>query len=107
MSISLNRPEAKEQALEALRIATVQKTRPGRYIAGLLVRLASHESIDNWVPQGEAADAYCWSLLAEEMAANLDQLGPASLARVRTEAELRPLRWRSALRQVIARGARA
>jgi LuxR family maltose regulon positive regulatory protein len=107
VSIFQDRQDARQQALEALRIATAQKTRPGRYVAGLLVRLASRESIDDWVAQGEVADAYCWSLLAEEIAANLDQLGPASLARVRTEAELRPLRWRSALRQTIARGARA
>ena len=104
VSIFLDRQDARQQALEALRIATAQKTRPGRYVAGLLVRLASRESIDDWVTQGEVADAYCWSLLAEEIAANLDQLGPASMARVRTEAELRPLRWRSALRQTIARG---
>ena len=76
----------------------LRRSRPGRYVAGLLVRLASRESIDDWVAQGEAADAYCWSLLAEEIAANLDQLGAASMARVRTEATLRPLRWRSALR---------
>ena len=106
-SIFLDRQDAKEQALETLRIAAAQRTRPGRHLAGRLVRLASRESIDDWVTQGEVADEYCWSLLAEDIVANLDQLGPVSMERVRAEAELRPLRWRSALRQAIVRGSRA
>ena len=63
-----------QQALETLRIATAQQARPGRYVAGLLVRLASRESIDDWVTQGEVADAYCWSLLG---GGNRRQLGSA------------------------------
>ena len=41
-------------------------------MASLLVRLSTHRRIDDWVSQGTAADAYCWSLLAEEIAANLE-----------------------------------
>ncbi len=107
VSLATEQRDVEQQALEALRIASAQNSRPGRYLADLLVRLATRRRIDDWVSQGTAADAYCWSLLAEEISANLGQLGPASLGRIREEAKLRPERWRSTLRLLVTPGTNA
>ena len=102
-SIAMGDPKLSINPWKHSQIASVQHSRPGSYMANLLVRLSTHRRIDEWVSQGTASDAYTWSLLAEEIAANLDQLGPAALARVRDEQDS-PQRWCSALRLQVVRG---
>jgi DNA-binding SARP family transcriptional activator len=94
-------------AAEAVRIAAAQNTPRGQYTAQLLAAMARGDSVDALLLGTADELAYCWSLLAEELAERLDQLSSISRARLEREARSRPERWRVACRNAIAKGSGA
>ena len=91
---------ARAAAHEASRIASAQSTRRGSDLAALLLAAATGQGLDQAVSRSSMS-AYCWSLLAEEISARLDQVSEENRAKLALEAALRPDRWRAALVQAI------
>jgi DNA-binding SARP family transcriptional activator len=93
--------DAATVARDALRVARVQRSRPGTHLADILARIASGGSLDEAIAQADPRSTYCWSILAEELCGRLDHLSDESRDRVLVEATLRPRRWRDPLRQMV------
>jgi DNA-binding SARP family transcriptional activator len=68
----------------------------------LLALAGGDDSPDEVMLQCRPGDTWVWSLIAEEIAANMNRLSPAAREVVEREAALRPERWASALRLAIA-----
>ncbi len=106
VAIAAGDSDAEKHAREATRIAHAQGSPLCKYLAALLSCLATGQSVDELVAQAHPNETYCWSLLAEELASNLESLSPTSKALVLGEARRRPERWRSALRMAVSAGSR-
>jgi DNA-binding SARP family transcriptional activator len=91
---------AKGAAEEAARIATAQRTRRGSHLAALLLAAANGEGLDEAISQS-VSNAFCWSLVAEELTGRLHMMSIDSRAHLAREAALRPDRWRTPLARAI------
>jgi DNA-binding SARP family transcriptional activator len=84
---------------EVLRdIAIAQRSRPGRLLADILSAMAVGADLSGAVLQPGPEDGPVLSIVAEELARNLDQMSSAARGQVTAEAVKYPERWRSALR---------
>jgi DNA-binding SARP family transcriptional activator len=103
VAMAQHREDSVEQAQELERIAAAQNCRPGRYLGAILRRIAEGQGVGDEIERVGTSDAFCFSLIAEELASGLEQLSPSARNRVLAEARLRPERWRTAfLAEVIA-----
>lgn len=105
IALALDDPGAPALASDAQQVASSQETLLGQAVARILVGVAGSSDLDDAVRESASGARVSLSLLAEEMARCLDRLSQDSRELVRTEAELRPERWRSALRLAIDTGA--
>ena len=101
ISLAEGRSEASSDADEASRIARAQNTPRGEYVARLLGSFSRHLGIDDAILQGADSDAYCWSVLAEELTERLHLLSPAAIEHVLGEVRARPERWQHPLRRAM------
>ena len=100
-SIQTHQADMWGQARELLRIATRQRSRPGMMLARLLGCLASAADVDGEITQLAPDESWCLSMVAEELAGQLNRLGADARAVIEHECRARPERWRTALRLAV------
>jgi LuxR family maltose regulon positive regulatory protein len=84
-------------------LATRQGSRPGRHLVEVLSAVSGSDPIDSAVSLIPDETGYCLSLVAEELVEQAARLTPAALARVSTEVQARPERWRQSLIREVER----
>ncbi len=95
-------PNSHVEVSELERIARRQRSRPGARCADILRRIAGEGLIRAEVVQLMPEETFVLSMLADELAPNLDRLAEDARKAVVEEARVRPSRWSSALRNSVA-----
>ena len=98
VALAAGRGEALSLAIRLRDLASQQHSRPGAQIADILAALASGSTVGPEVAHLMPDDSAVLSMLAEELAANIDRMSSEARNWVARECHAGPTRWRSALR---------
>lgn len=90
--------DALAEARELGRIASAQRSRPGRVLADVLAQIAGTGPLGSTVTQLAPEETVYLSMIAEELGVNLHRCEAEAKQILERECAARPARWRTALR---------